>query len=172
MSDPIPAPDSSAPALPQAELSIPSGPPESHPLSPRLSKLMAALTPAQVKVMSGLAQGLSICQAAGSARVCRMTVYRWIKRHPHFKAAYNCWREELLESAQTKLVYLLDEAVDTIRDVIIGGNSEMAWKLARAMGAFRRPKRGSIDPAKIDDTGRPTGDDPARAATDAKECAE
>src|SRR5689334_2052258 len=48
--------------------------------------LLAAVPPVQRKVLLRLSNGASIAQAAYGSNVCRMTVYRWIKKPGPFQA--------------------------------------------------------------------------------------
>lgn len=106
------------------------------------ASLLAALPPLQRNVLLRLANGASIAQAACGCNVCRMTVYRWIKKPGPFQAAYDRWRQELVESSQTRLLQLLDEAVDAVQSAILDGKVDVALELLKTMGAMKKPKLG------------------------------
>jgi hypothetical protein len=109
-------------------------------VSSEAASLLASLPPIQRKVLLRLANGASIAQAAYGCNVCRMTVYRWIKKPGPFQAAYDRWRRELIESSQTRLLQLLDEAVDAVQSAILDGKVDVALELLKTMGALKKPK--------------------------------
>ena len=116
---------------------------------PRLSALMAPLSGPQRKTIYQLAGGASIQVAAAESRVCRMTVYRWMRDDPDFIAAYNCWKQEVVESAHCRLLELLDEAVDTLQEAVRKGDVKVALAVVRTTGGLRRPPRKSIEALQI-----------------------
>ena len=147
MSDPI------APALPE-EVPAPQEARSVVQVSSEAASLLAALPPPQRKVLLRLTNGASIAQAAYGSGVCRMTVYRWIKKSGPFHVAYERWRQELVESAQTRLLHLLDEAVDAVQSAVLDGNVEVALELLRTLGPLRKPKhrRAPIEAGETDET--------------------
>ena len=115
-------------------------------VSSGLTSLLASLPTRQRQVLLRLANGASIANAAFGCGVCRMTVYRWIKQEGPFRTAYNCWRRELIESSQSRLLQLLDEAVDAVQIALTDGKVDVAMELLKTMGALRKPKLGRPGP--------------------------
>lgn len=103
----------------------------------------------QRRVMSLLAAGNSVAKSAQLAQVGRRTVYRWLKEDATFRAVYNAWRRELVQSARTRMLTLADDAIDTIQEAIIGGNVNASLAVARSMGLLDPPHAGPDDPARI-----------------------
>ena len=65
--------------------------------------LVEALQDKQRVAFESLRGGSSFAVAAERAGVGRVTVYRWVKSDANFRAAYNAWRQELAESAGSRL---------------------------------------------------------------------
>lgn len=112
-------------------------------VSSQAASLLAALPDPQRRVLLRLTNGASIANAGLGCGVCRVTVYRWIKKPGPFRTAYNLWRRELVESSQTRLLQLLDDAVDAIQNAVIDGKVDVAMELLKTMGALRKPKLGA-----------------------------
>ena len=105
-----------------------------------VTSLLSALPPNQRQVLLRLSNGASVANAAFGCGVCRMTVYRWIKKPGPFRTAYDLWRRELIESSQTRLLQRLDDAVDAIQNAVVDGKVDVAMELLKTMGALRKPK--------------------------------
>lgn len=108
--------------------------------------LVEVLNEKQRAAFESLRGGSSFLVAAEQAGVARMTVYRWVKSDPDFRAAYNAWRQEMAESAQTRLLKLADKAVDCVEHAIEHHDYGTAVTVLSRMGVMRRSGRGSIEP--------------------------
>src|SRR6185312_3679193 len=86
--------------------------------SQAIADLIEALSDKQRAAFESLRGGSSFAIAAERAGVGRVTVYRWVKADPNFRAAYNAWRQEMAESAQTRLLKLADKAVDCVEEAL------------------------------------------------------
>jgi hypothetical protein len=95
--------------------------------------------------LQALTAGKSFPEAAREAGVCRASVYRWMREDAEFRAAYNAWRQEAVESAQSR-VMLADKAVDTLDKALEREDRTVAMTILQKMGALRRPRRQSTDP--------------------------
>jgi len=111
--------------------------------------LVEALSDTQRVAFETLRGGRSFAAAAEKAGVARMTVYRWVKSDAEFRAAYNAWRQELAESAQSRLLKLADKAVDCVEEALKVNDYGVAVTVLTKMGIMRRTGRGSIDPQVV-----------------------
>jgi hypothetical protein len=118
--------------------SVPSS--ESAPLaSPAQS---AAMLPARVGQLSvpqqaalaALSNGRTIRDAAESAGVYRGTVSRWLRADPRFRAAYNAWRQELIDSTRSRLLRTAELAADAIHKQVARGDGRLALALLDRLG--------------------------------------
>ena len=55
----------------------------------------------------------------------------------------------MLNSAQSRLLEALEDAVSTIREAVAEGNADLAMKLVQGFGALRRPEPGPSDAAQV-----------------------
>jgi len=130
------------------------------------------LSPRQVLALKCLANGVSITDAALSARVGRSTVHRWITEHPAFRAAYNRWKAAVQLSAQTRLIALQDLAVEVMSEELEEKrNGRLAALILTKMGALTASPSSATDPRRAGkeiETERQCRDvELARSATDA-----
>jgi hypothetical protein len=107
------------------------------------------LPEAQEIALLQLATGSSIAKAAEAARVDRRTVHRWIRSNPHFAAAYNEWRREMLDSGRTRLVAMTNLALDTVKSAMLQGDARVAFQVAKATGVMDIPKPGLTEPGRL-----------------------
>lgn len=128
----------------QSPAVVPAGRAEQTP-----SPLLSSLSRQQRQVLQVISVGDSIALAAAHARVCRTTVYRWLRTDVAFRAAYSAWQQEVLNSAQSRLLEALDDAVTTIRDAVAEGNTELAMKLIQGFSALRRPEPNPMEDAYL-----------------------
>lgn len=125
--------------------------PSQQPIPPALAGEWAKnLTDTQQHVLWRLTQGTGITDAAQATGVCRTTVHRWLKNDANFQASYHAWRQVLLESAQTRLMATLDQAVQTIRKAIADGNVAAALKLVEKLGAMQPPPPTCTDAEQLE----------------------
>lgn len=100
----------------------------------------------QQTALGALRGGGTFVRAAEEAGVSRMTLYRWLRGNPQFRAAFNAWQEEAIESARTRLIKLADQAVDVVEHALSYKDEKVALKVLRSVGALRKRNAGSIDP--------------------------
>jgi hypothetical protein len=93
---------------------------ESHKKSP--------LSPAQKLAIFSLASGARDEEAARTAKVSRETVSRWKNRNPHFQAALNKLQLQVWEGHQTKLLSVVSDAIETIKEAV-KKNPSIAMKI-------------------------------------------
>jgi hypothetical protein len=99
--------------------------------------------------LMALTAGKSFPEAAREAGVCRASVYRWVQEDAQFRAAYNAWRQEAVDSAQSRVLMLADKAVDTLDKALQRDDQKVAMTILQKMGALRRPRRQSTDPEVV-----------------------
>jgi hypothetical protein len=104
------------------------------------------LSSAQELALAALRGGGTFVRAAEQAQVSRMTLYRWLRGNPQFRAAFNAWQEEAVESARTRLIKLADQAVDVVEQALRRSDEKVAVKLLGSVGALRKRRGESIDP--------------------------
>lgn len=133
----------------QVSQSLPARVPVETPAAQMAQAAAEELGGVQRRVMSLLAAGNSVAKAAQLGQISRGTVYRWLREDPAFRAVYNAWQRELVQSARGRLLALADDAIDAIHDAIIGGNVAASLTVARSMGLLERPRIGPDDPARV-----------------------
>jgi hypothetical protein len=118
-----------------------SGPP--NPSSP--SAESAQLSVPQQAALSALFSGKLIRDAAAASGVHRVTVGRWLRSDPAFRAAYNAWRQELIDSTHTRLLRTAELATGAIHRAIAQGDGRLALMLLDRLG-LASPRAASADP--------------------------
>jgi len=103
----------------------------------------------QQAALWALREGMNLQQAAERAQVARMTLYRWIQRDPHFRAAYNLWQQEVAETARARLLKLSDKAVDAVERQLISGDGKLAVAVLKQLGVLKRVRDGSSVPRVV-----------------------
>ena len=93
------------------------------------------LSIAQQDALAALMEGESIRGAAEKAQISRNTLTRWIKSHPAFRAAYNAWRQELVESTGARLLRTMHTAAEVVDKAVTEGDAKIALGVLRLMGA-------------------------------------
>src|SRR5579863_10295499 len=102
----------------------------------------------QQTALAELAKGQTFKDAAQAAGVHRVTVYRWMKSHAAFRAAYNAWEQEVRESARSRLLAAAENAVEYVISNL-KYDKKMAFQLLKELGIFR-PRRGrNIDEVNL-----------------------
>jgi uncharacterized protein YerC len=91
----------------------------------------------QEAALAALRTGCTFRQAAHEAGVSRPTIYRWVQSDPHFRAAYNAWKLEQVESARSRLIRLTDKAVDVVENALATDNHRVAVQVLKGSGAMR-----------------------------------
>jgi hypothetical protein len=103
----------------------------------------------QELALAALRTGSTFRQAAQAAGVSRPTIYRWMQSDPHFRAAYNAWKQEQLESARSRILRLTDKAVDVVEGALADNDRRVAVHVLKSTGALDRGRRESIDPKVV-----------------------
>lgn len=114
-----------------------------------IADLIEALSDKQRAAFESLRAGSSFAVAAERAGAGRVTVYRWVKSDPNFRAAYNAWRQEQAESAQARLLGLADKAVDCVENALKCNDYGTAVTVLSKIGIMRRSAHESIDPQVV-----------------------
>ena len=112
-------------------------------------ELAKQLSPEKVKALQALNAGQNMRQAAKSSGVGRTTLYRWLKHDPYFRAAFNAWKEEMLESAHARLLRSADIAITTLVQAIAKGDARSALAMLKGIGALAPQRGGLTDPAML-----------------------
>ena len=101
------------------------------------------LSQSQEMALAALRGGQTFVRAAEEAGVTRMTLYRWLRGNAHFRAAFNAWQEEAVESARARLIKLADQAVDVVEEAL--GRSDEKVALEGAVQHRSNPQtRGPV----------------------------
>ncbi|HEY2588140.1 MAG TPA: hypothetical protein VGI81_20520 [Tepidisphaeraceae bacterium] len=106
---------------------------------------VVGMSTAQESALAALRSGSSFPQAAEQAGVNRATIYRWVQRDAAFRAAYNAWQRELVESAHARLLKLSERAVEVLEDAIKRRDKDIAYKMLKHLGVLRPRRAGSTD---------------------------
>lgn len=122
---------SSVPAIESASALVA---PAAEPSAAPLARTSSRLTPPQQTALAALSGGRTIRDAARSAGVHRMTVARWLRADPRFRAAYNAWRQELIDSTRSRLLRTAELAAAAIHKQIAKGDGRLALALLDRLG--------------------------------------
>jgi hypothetical protein len=110
-----------------------------------LSQGIASLTAEQQTALAALCTGKRMRDAAAAARVHRMTLSRWLHNDPNFRAAYNAWRRELVDSTRAKLLHTAELATGAIHRAIAKGDGRLALALLDRLG-LATPAAAAVGP--------------------------
>lgn len=111
--------------------------------------LFTQLSPEKIKALRALGAGQSVRGAAKSSGVCRNTVHNWLKHDPHFRAAFNAWKEELLESGRARLLKGADAAITSVLKAAAQGDMQAALAILKGLGMLTPQRPGLTDPAMV-----------------------
>jgi transposase-like protein len=130
---------------------VSSGENESVPLPASSGGELAALNLAapQQATLELLLMGKSIAETARTAGVSRMTIHRWLKHDPVFRATYNQWHEQLQESCRSRLQSMTDKAADALEKALEAGDARAALQLLKGMGMIKERTPGPTDSEEI-----------------------
>ena len=106
-------------------------------------------TKRQITALAALAAGDGVRDAAKSSGVGRTTVYKWLREDANFRAAFNAWKEELIESGRARLLKGSDAAIRTLLKAIAAGDARAAVALLKGTGMLGAQRPGLTDPAMI-----------------------
>ena len=119
-----------------------------------LAQTAQELSHKQRAALESLRAGSGFPQAAEQAGVGRATVYRWVQSDPHFRAAYNAWQQELVESKAglspaEQRRYLRDHGLAAVRQQLAGaGRKALAGPEDETNGPAGAGPPASITPEK------------------------
>jgi hypothetical protein len=113
------------------------------------------LTPAQAQIVSALAQGRSVTQAALEAGLHRNTVHNWLRNEPRFKTAVAEAQRDYAAAFQDGLHELAARAVDALRSLLDDPNTPPSVRLRTALAILEReewrlPHPVSPEPGEAD----------------------
>jgi len=111
---------------------------------------MDSLDVVQLAALGWLMEGKSIRAAAEEAGVSRDTVSRWIRRDTAFRAAYNAWREELIESTRARLLRTAEAAAAAVHKAIAKGDGRLALSLLKHLDLASSATAGPTDPDLVE----------------------
>jgi hypothetical protein len=108
------------------------------PVAPDAMAPGRELSDKQVIVLEKLSIAKSITDAAQAADVSRNTIYRWCNEDPVFRAAYNRLKRVCSQSVETRLLALMDLAVDIIREQLeVKRDGRLAMKLLERLNMIK-----------------------------------
>jgi terminase small subunit-like protein len=117
--------------------------------APRVQGTEIVLAKEQQVVLEGLVVGKPLKELSEAAGVARSTIYRWMKHDAAFRAAYNQWHEQMLESGRSRLLMMVDTAADSLQKALEAGDSKAALELLRGMGVLKARAVGPTDAEEI-----------------------
>ncbi|HEY2584154.1 MAG TPA: hypothetical protein VGI81_00145 [Tepidisphaeraceae bacterium] len=117
--------------------------------APPVKRPRSGLSAIQELALEHLTAGVSIADTARAARVDRRTLHRWIRDDARFAAAYNAWRQEVIDSGRARVLAMANRALNTMNAAIEKGDARVAVQVAKATGAMDAPKPGSADAAMV-----------------------
>lgn len=103
-------------------------PTDSSP-APAAPLALAGLTDPQQAALAALPIGRTIRDAAKSIGVNRNTVAGWLRADSRFRAAYNAWRQELIDSTRSRLLRTAELAAAAVHKQIAKGDGRLALAL-------------------------------------------
>lgn len=118
----------------------PSAPPSTVSPSPSNAERagfgvdLAGLNAVQLRALAALAEGQTIRDAAATAGINRVTLGKWLKEDPAFRAAFNGWREELVHSTRARLLRTAELAAEAVHKAIQRGDGRLALALLDRLG--------------------------------------
>jgi hypothetical protein len=115
-----------------------------------ISQGVSPLTAEQQAALLVLFSGKKMREAAVAARIHRNTLSRWLHSDPHFLAAYNAWRRELIDSTRAKLLHTAELATSALHRAIAKGDGRLALALLDRLGLASpaAASAGPTDPAR------------------------
>jgi hypothetical protein len=114
-----------------------------------MDSLVDHLHPDQIAALAALGSGRTIREAADAAGVERHTVTRWITGDPNFRAAYNIWRRELIESIRAKLLKTAEAAAAAVDKAVEKGDARIAMALLTKLALASPATTELTDPALV-----------------------
>ena len=110
-----------------------------------ISQGVSPLTAEQQAALLALYSGKKMREAAAAARIHRNTLSRWLHNDPNFRAVYNAWRRELIDSTHAKLLHTAELATGAIHRAIAKGDGRLALALLDRLG-LATPAAAAVGP--------------------------
>ena len=123
--------------------------PESSPAA-KLPAPIDSLGVVQLAALGWLMEGKTIRTAAKEVGVSRDTLSRWIRYDVAFRAAYNAWREELIESTRARLLRTAEAAAAAVHKAIANGDGRLALSLLKHLDLTSGVTAGPTDPDLVE----------------------
>ncbi len=123
--------------------------------SPQSSTDSTNLSSSKLFVVSALANGATVTDAAKRAQVDRSTIYNWIRADADFLAELNRAKREQMERLRGQLMELANDAFQTFRQVLTDSSTPAAVRLKaastilQALGAYTKDEIGETDAGEI-----------------------
>lgn len=112
-----------------------------------VDQVLPLLTGMQHVALNALSTGQTIQAAATTAGCHRNTLMRWIKTDPVFRAAYNIWRQEMVESTRSRVLHMAADAATAVSKAIARGDARISLAILKDLGLTRQVSPGATDPA-------------------------
>ena len=112
-------------------------------------QLLAELSVGQLHALSALREGESQASAAQRASVTPTTVYRWMHFDPYFRAAYNIWQKQSVESVRGRILRAASDATTTVAKAVAEGDRKLSYNMLKDLGLLERIKDEPTEPAVI-----------------------
>jgi hypothetical protein len=107
------------------------------------------LGPKQQMALELICLGTSLLETSRLTGVSRMTLYRWLRQDPVFRAAYNQWQDEMDESCRASLEAMKGKAAKALELALEKGDARAAIALLKGLGVFEKPQRRVTDPNEV-----------------------
>ena len=115
------------------------------PKAPTSQELQQQLSAEQLRVLAEITAGRGITAAAQTLGIHRSTIHRWLNHDPAFRAAYNAWRQELMELSRSRLLKGSESAIDAVLAACDRGDARIGLSLLKSLGVLSRPQIGSAN---------------------------
>lgn len=104
------------------------------------------LTGRQQQALEQLAAGAGIRDTAAAIGVDPRTVHRWLHEDPHFRAAYNAWQQQIIDSSRSQLLTIAADAVTAVSKSVKKGDARTAMSLLKHLSIMPPPPPVPSDP--------------------------
>jgi hypothetical protein len=112
-------------------------------------RLGEQLSEDQQRALGMLTEGTGIREVGQQLKIHRGTIYRWLRRDPYFRAAYNAWQLEQQESCRAALMKAAEKAVARVIQSI-PVHPELAWRVIKELGILSRSGSLSVEPSRVE----------------------
>ena len=114
-----------------------------------VGEFFGKLSEPKKKALENLMWGNTMSDTARLLGVSRMTIHRWLKNDPVFRAAYNEWNEHCVESHRARILMMCDRAMDAVDNALHTGDARLGMQLLKGMGLIKELKPGATDAEEI-----------------------